>query len=132
MSRSNIFKRTQKKWFPWQHYIITKITNTKTNKKKTRKRKIIWFNPPYSLSVKKNVGRIFLKFIEKFFHKGNSLNKIFNKNTVKVSYSCMGNISFIISSHNKNISNPVSNTEYGCNCRSKESCPLQNKYLTPK
>ena len=28
--------------------------------------------------------------------------------------------------------NPVSNTEYGCNCRSKESCQLQNKCLTPK
>ena len=28
--------------------------------------------------------------------------------------------------------NPVSNTEYGCNCRSKESCLLQNKCLTRK
>ena len=44
----------------------------------------------------------------------------------------MGNISSIISSHNKNILNLVSNTEYGCNCRSKERCPLQNKCLTPK
>ena len=44
----------------------------------------------------------------------------------------MDNISSIISSLNKNILNPVSNTEYGCNCRSKESCPLQNKCLTPK
>ena len=44
----------------------------------------------------------------------------------------MGDISSIISSHNKNILNPVSNTEYGCNCRSKESCPLQSKCLTPK
>ena len=44
----------------------------------------------------------------------------------------MGNISSIISSLNKNILNPVSNTEYGCNCRSKESYPLHNKCLTPK
>ena len=44
----------------------------------------------------------------------------------------MGNISSIISSHNKNILNPISNTQYGCNCRSKESCPLQHKCLTPK
>ena len=28
--------------------------------------------------------------------------------------------------------NPVSNTDYGCNCRSKENCPLQNECLTPK
>ena len=47
---------------------IPKNHNIKTNKKKTRKRKIIWFNPP--------------------------------------------------------------NAEYGCNCRSKESCPLQNQCLT--
>ena len=44
----------------------------------------------------------------------------------------MGNISSTILSHNKNILNPVSNGEYGCNCRSKESCPLQNKCLIPK
>ena len=53
---------------------IPKATNTKTNKKKTRKRKIIWLNPPYCLSVKTNVGRIFLKLIKKHFPKGNSLN----------------------------------------------------------
>ena len=28
--------------------------------------------------------------------------------------------------------NSVSYTEYGCNCRSKESYPLQNKCLSPK
>ena len=44
----------------------------------------------------------------------------------------MDNISSIISSLNKNILNPVSNTEYGCNCRSKENCPLHNKCLSPK
>ena len=44
----------------------------------------------------------------------------------------MGNISSIISSHNKDILNPFSNTVSGCNCISKESCPLQNKCLTPK
>ena len=104
---------------------ILKTTNTKTNKKKTCKRNIIWFNPPYCLRVKTNVGRIFLKLIKKHFPEGNSLNNIFNKNTVKVSYSCMGNISSIISSHNKNILNPGSNAGYGCNCRSKESCPPQ-------
>ena len=39
---------------------IPKTTNTKTNMKKTHKRKIVWFNPPYCLSVKTNVGRLFL------------------------------------------------------------------------
>ena len=84
------------------------------------------------IALVSNVGKIFLKLIKNHFPKGNSLNKIFNKNTVKLSYSCMGNILSIISSENKSILNPVSNTKYGCNCRSKESCPLQNKCLTPK
>ena len=122
----------RKSGFHGNSTFIPKITNTKTNKKKTRKCKIIWFNPPYCLNVKTKVGGMFLKLIEEHFPKGHSLKKIFNKSTVKVSYSCMGNISSIISAHNKNILNPVSNTEYGCNCRSKESCSLQNKCLTPK
>ena len=44
----------------------------------------------------------------------------------------MGTISSIIFSHNESILNPVSNTKYGCNCRFKDSCPLQNKCLTPR
>ena len=44
----------------------------------------------------------------------------------------MGNISSIISSRNKNIWNPLSNTKCGHNCRFKECCLLQNKCLTPK
>ena len=55
---------------------IPKTTNTKTNKKKIRKRKTIWFNPPHCLSVKTNAGRIHLKLIKKYFLKGNSLSKI--------------------------------------------------------
>ena len=50
---------------------IPKITNTKVNKRKLRKRKIIWFNLPYCLSVKTKdiVGRIFLKLIKNIFPK---------------------------------------------------------------
>ena len=84
---------------------IPKTTNTKTKKKKSRKRKIIWLNPAYCLCVKANVGKTFFKLIKKDFPKGNTLNKIFNKSTIKVSYNCMGNISFIILSQNKNILN---------------------------
>ena len=41
----------------------------------------------------------------------------------------MSNMSSIISSHNKRILRPRS-TEYGCNCRTRENCPLQNQCLT--
>ena len=40
--------------------------------------------------------------------------------------------SSIISSHNKKVLQPSDNNEYSCNCRSKASCPLENKCLTPK
>ena len=35
--------------------------------KRKRKHNIIWFNPPYSKSVKTNAGRIFIKLISKHF-----------------------------------------------------------------
>ena len=50
----------------------------------------------------------------------------------KVSCSCVGNMTSIVSSHNRTILNPDINLEYGCNCRSRNDCPLQNKCLTPK
>ena len=43
----------------------------------------------------------------------------------------MRNISSIIASHNKCILR-LKATEYGCNCRNTESCPLLNQCLTPK
>ena len=44
----------------------------------------------------------------------------------------MSNIASILSSHNLNVNNLFKTETYGCNCRAKESCPLQNLYLTPK
>ena len=41
----------------------------------------------------------------------------------------MSNISSIISGHNKNLLNP-NVTQYGCSCRVREDCPLQNQCLT--
>ena len=43
----------------------------------------------------------------------------------------MKNINSLIVSYNKSILRPKA-TEYGCNSRKKESCPLQNQCLTPK
>ena len=39
----------------------------------------------------------------------------------------MSNMASILSSHNLN-----ETQTYDCNCRTKESCPLQNQCLTPK
>ena len=95
-----------------------------------RKRNIIWLNPPCSKNGKTNIGKTFLQLLSKHFPKDHQMYKIFNKNTVKVSYSCMNNISSILSTHNKNILNPKQ-TSFGCNCRNKDNCPLDDECLTP-
>ena len=102
-------------------------------KKKRWKQKIInsWFNPPYSNNVKSSVGKQFLRLVRRHFPKGHKLNKIFNKNTLKVSYSCMRSMSSILTSHNKKIL-AENGKQYECNCRNKDECPLENKSLIPR
>ena len=39
------------------------------NAKRNRNRKVIWFNPPYSLNVKTNIGKVFLKLVRKHFRR---------------------------------------------------------------
>ena len=99
-----------------------------------RQRNIIWYNPPYSKNVKTNIGSTFLKLISKHFPKQHKYHKLFNKNNVKVSYSCMDNMKSIIHKHNKKIINTESDantsTDEQCNCRKKEQCPLDRKCLT--
>ena len=80
-----------------------KYTDNKSEKPKTRKRNIIWFNPPFSKSVSTNVAKTFLQLVTKHFPRSHKLHKIFNRNTVKVSYSCMNNMSNIIKGHNKKV-----------------------------
>ena len=55
--------------------------------------------------------------------------KIFNKNTVKVSYCCTQNVASIIKSHNKKLIN-TSIKALPCNCKKKRECPLDGKWRT--
>ena len=72
-----------------------------SNNKRNRKRNVIWFNPPFSANVKTKVGNYFLSLIKKRFPPGHKFSKLFNRNTIKVSYSCMPNIKAKIHKHNK-------------------------------
>ena len=87
---------------------IPENSYTQSTRRKNRKRKIIWFNPPYSMSVKTNIGRRFLNLINRHFH-NHRYKKIFNGNNVKVSYSCMPDVKSSITSHNAKILNPPEN-----------------------
>ena len=102
-----------------------------TNKAK-RRRNIIWFNPPYSQTVRTNVGKKFLSLVDKHF-KGTNLEKYFNRSTIKISYSCLPNIDAIISGHNKRILQTKEGTnkkEKHCNCRGgPKNCPLNGTCL---
>ena len=44
-----------------------KDSANKKRRRKTRKRKIVWFNPPFSRHVKSNIGGTFLKLLDKHF-----------------------------------------------------------------
>ena len=54
-------------------------------KNKTRKRHILWFNPPYNATVGTNVGKEFLRLIDECFPPSSPLHKVFNRKNVKVS-----------------------------------------------
>ena len=91
-------------------------------KKKNRKRKLIWFNPPFSRNVKTNIGKIFINLVKKHFGTKNPLSKIINKKNMKISYSCMENIKSIIKKHNKKILESNRKEEIPpCNCRNKNN-----------
>ena len=109
-----------------------KPPNQTQKRHRSRKKGRLYFNPPYSLSVKINVGKIFLQLIDKHFPKTNSLSKIVNRQKVKLSYRTTPNMKKIISSHNAKIlrKSEITPPEKTCNCRQKDSCPVEGKCLT--
>ena len=129
----------------YQHKLL--YEPTEPTKKKNRKRNnILWYNPPYSKNVTNNSGHSFLPLIKKHFPTGNKLRKIFNRNTVKISYSCMSNTRQVINNHNKRFlqHNPQNvlptihpiklltnapSKDKTCNCQQKDKCTLNGNCL---
>ena len=102
--------------------------NNNPSKRRNRPRKITWFNPPFDLSVENNIGKEFLIAINECFPVGHVLRKICNRNTLKLSYSCMPNIKNKIDSHNKRkLSDSAIEPGKPCNCRNKDNCPLNGE-----
>ena len=64
------------------------------------------------------------------FPKTHKIRKIFNRNNVEVSYSCLPNASSIIKPHNEvTLSCKNHPSEPKCNCRKKDTCPLNGNCL---
>ena len=98
--------------------------------KRKRQRNILWFNPADSKTVKTKICKFFLQLIKKHFPKDHKFHKIFNINTLKLSYSCMPNIKTKIKAHNREIlrNTPSKNTKH-CNSQQKENCPMKGACL---
>ena len=107
--------------------------NTSTNtRSKRRWRKVIWFCPPHNKAVVTNIGRRFLSLIDKHFPRNTTLGKLFNRNNVKISYSCTKNMKAIITSHNQKLLNPLRDpNERQCSCPKSRAqyCPLGGRCL---
>ena len=76
--------------------------------------------------TKAKIGKLFLNLLEKHFPPHNKLLKLFNRTTVKISYSCMSNMNPYTYMLNWKVLNDKPN-ETGINngnCRNKDTCPL--------
>ena len=100
---------------------------TARNKNSNKKRRITWFNPPFSQNVKTKVGEKFLNLIDSCFPTNHPLHKICNRNTLKLSYRCTPNIGAIISAKNSKSLQPPKEKKKMCNC--KQECPVGGKCL---
>ena len=91
---------------------------------RTRTRNVTFFNPPFNAAVTTNIGKQFLALLDKHFPPHNKYHKLFNRNNVKLSYSCSPSMGSIISSHNKSILNSsrIQPEPPACNCRNQ--CPM--------
>ena len=106
-----------------------KATSSNKEQRRKRGRNITWFNPPYNKNTKTNIGKEFLKLLDYHFPKGHKLHQICNRNTIKISYSCMPNMKNIIDATNRKKQSLQQEQPGGCNCRNKDDCPLENQCL---
>ena len=107
-----------------------KFEKPSKNTRRNRNKEVIWFNPPFSLNVKTNIGKEFFKLIRKHLPRNHSFRKILNLNTIKISYSSMENMKNLIKQHNARVlKNHEHSEKRSCNCRVKDNCPLDGKCL---
>ena len=103
----------------------TDTTNdtTTTTTKGRRKRRITYFNPPFSLLLATNIPREVKKIIQECFPKGSKIAKTINKNTIQTSYCTTANLGAIIKQHNNKLLQEPAKQEEKCTC-TKVKCPL--------
>ena len=101
------------------HLYVLKFNPTQTDPrptKKSRSRRVLYYNPPFSISLKTKIGKKFFEILDRCFPPSNPLHKHFNRHTVKLSFSCMPNFGQVISGHNKGILKQTQPQQGLCNC----------------
>ena len=108
------------------------ITQSSNSTRRNRHINIIWYSPP-SKNVATNVERTLLKILDEEFPESHVLHKIFNRNTVKVSYCCMPKLKQKIDGNNKSTLQKTTTPPVlkACNCRIPADCTMAGNCLTP-
>ena len=101
-----------------------KIEYEKSKKGRRRRRSVLWYNPPWSDTVKTNIGESFLRLVDKHFKGDGFLGYHFNRQKVKISYSTMPNMKRIITGHNRRMTDPEEGLKLE-NCDRKGNCKDQ-------
>ena len=83
----------------------------------------VWVGGPWTAVIS-------FKLIKKHFTVNHRFYKIFNKNTIKLSYSCMPSVGSAIKQHNSKLLNPTNTDALPCNCQDKTKCPVPNARRT--
>ena len=84
-------------------YTLNYDSNAHTKRKNRQRNDILWYNPRFSKNISTNIGHRFLAPVDNPFPRDHKLRKISNRNTIKISYSCMNNTKQIIDNRNKRI-----------------------------
>ena len=104
------------------------------DKTKAKKKKCHLVQPSTQQQRRNQYWKKFLQLLTKHFPPNHRLHKICNKFNIKVSYSCMPNMTSIISNYNKAIlrkHSTITDPTPPCNCKTKTKCPLDGKCREP-
>ena len=101
------------------------------SKSQTRKRQIIRSNLLDSANMKTKIDKIFMRIVNKHFPRNHKYYKLFNRNNIKLSYSCMTSMNNFIRKHNsKIIKGQAPSNIKSFNRRRKKDCPMDGNCLS--
>ena len=133
-SSQSIFKETTQQYQEairesgYDHELAYSHKNEKGKNKKRRRRNILYFNAPFCKSVATRVGKRFLEIVDNNFTENHPYCKVFNRKTLKVSYSCMPNMKQLIMAHNRKMLDTQYKERRMCDCK-KQECPVNGSCL---